>query len=471
MHIAGQLLTCRGRGQRQESCSRHQNPGAELGSFARPPHVQALMQEFCSPTKRSAEKQDQEASKRRKPSEHRQEPTEGSILALKPVSRAIHDHASLWEPSQPPHVAADADRPPQMPLAEGQLEQRDAELYTAAEQANELVDYRLHFFLPDRLPPAPLRAPPDATIRYMQREIERRSKLPRDRLQLQVTQPSSNMKVLSEFDSAGRELHLRDHGLSGPGLHNIWVTLRPLPSSPTHSGPPATFAQGSPAAEYQALLSTPPTARRPVAASPPQADTPGPSNDRADAARRRHAEQEGEDGQGSGARGPCSQPAALHSPPDGAANAGAAANPERALVVHEQQSSPQAQQQQQAREGAEGEGRDGPARKRGRPPGRRAPPAPSNASPGAGSPPEQKKRQPWTTDHLTTLIEGMEKHGTAWALILHEAGERLDTRTQVDLKDKWRNVAKTVKYHRPQRKGDLSKDLKDRALQLIHILS
>ena len=73
--------------------------------------------------------------------------------------------------------------------------------------------------------------------------------------------------------------------------------------------------------------------------------------------------------------------------------------------------------------------------------------------------------------HVTALIEGMEKHGTSWAMILYEAGERLDKRTQVDLKDKWRNVAKTVKYHRPQRKGDLSQNLKDRALQLIHLLS
>ena len=50
-------------------------------------------------------------------------------------------------------------------------------LYNAAEQDSTLVDYQLHFFLPDRLPPAPLRAPPDATVRYLQREIERRTKV------------------------------------------------------------------------------------------------------------------------------------------------------------------------------------------------------------------------------------------------------------------------------------------------------
>ena len=70
--------------------------------------------------------------------------------------------------------------------------------------------------------------------------------LPRDRLQLQVTQPGSDMKVLQEFNLAGAELHLRDHGISGPGLHNIWVILRPLPLSPVQGRPPATFAHGSP---------------------------------------------------------------------------------------------------------------------------------------------------------------------------------------------------------------------------------
>lgn len=70
--------------------------------------------------------------------------------------------------------------------------------------------------------------------------------LPRDRLQLQVTQPGSDMKVLQEIDSAGVELHLWDHGISGPGLHNIWVILRPLPLSPVEGRPPATLAHGSP---------------------------------------------------------------------------------------------------------------------------------------------------------------------------------------------------------------------------------
>ena len=73
--------------------------------------------------------------------------------------------------------------------------------------------------------------------------------LPRDRLQLQVIQPDSDMKGLCEFDSAGRELFLRDHGVSGPGLHNIWVTLRPLPLSPPTSQPLATFVHGSSGAE------------------------------------------------------------------------------------------------------------------------------------------------------------------------------------------------------------------------------
>lgn len=34
---------------------------------------------------------------------------DGSILAPKAVSRAIHDHASLWEPSQQPGRANDDD--------------------------------------------------------------------------------------------------------------------------------------------------------------------------------------------------------------------------------------------------------------------------------------------------------------------------------------------------------------------------
>ena len=66
--------------------------------------------------------------------------------------------------------------------------------------------------------------------------------LSRDRLQLKVTQPGKEMKLLPEYDATGREVSLQDLGLTGPGLHKIWVLLRLLPLAVPANGssPPAS---------------------------------------------------------------------------------------------------------------------------------------------------------------------------------------------------------------------------------------
>ena len=64
----------------------------------------------------------------------------------------------------------------------------------------------------------------------------------------------------------------------------------------------------------------------------------------------------------------------------------------------------------------------------------------------------------------------MERHGKAWALILKAGGEEFEHRNQGQLKDKWRNLEKTVCKHRQPRGEPLDHHLKNRILQLHHLL-
>ncbi|KAJ3213241.1 hypothetical protein HDU67_003140 [Dinochytrium kinnereticum] len=50
-----------------------------------------------------------------------------------------------------------------------------------------------------------------------------------------------------------------------------------------------------------------------------------------------------------------------------------------------------------------------------------------------------RERRRWTADEVQALEEGMVKHGTSWALIAQDFGERMKDRSQVDMKDKARN--------------------------------
>lgn len=53
---------------------------------------------------------------------------------------------------------------------------------------------------------------------------------------------------------------------------------------------------------------------------------------------------------------------------------------------------------------------------------------------------EPRERHAWTEDEKAALIEGVEEYGCRWALIKSEYGNYLERRTQVDLKDKARNM-------------------------------
>jgi len=53
------------------------------------------------------------------------------------------------------------------------------------------------------------------------------------------------------------------------------------------------------------------------------------------------------------------------------------------------------------------------------------------------------QRRKWTQEEVDALLAGCRIHKPGhWAQILHHAGSVLTGRTQVDLKDKWRNLRK-----------------------------
>ena len=67
---------------------------------------------------------------------------------------------------------------------------------------------------------------------------------------------------------------------------------------------------------------------------------------------------------------------------------------------------------------------------------------PSATASSAGfSPPAKKKRRKWTTEECEMLRRGVEKHGeAAWKVILHDDELEFNHRSNVDIKDKWRNM-------------------------------
>jgi hypothetical protein len=74
---------------------------------------------------------------------------------------------------------------------------------------------------------------------------------------------------------------------------------------------------------------------------------------------------------------------------------------------------------------------------------------------------KRAQRVKWRPQEITALHRGVEKHGAGrWAVILREFAEDFDpVRISVDLKDKWRNLAKAPKAVRGVSCGDLSSPL------------
>jgi hypothetical protein len=58
------------------------------------------------------------------------------------------------------------------------------------------------------------------------------------------------------------------------------------------------------------------------------------------------------------------------------------------------------------------------------------------------SSPFGKKKNPWTEEETRALIEGYQRYGHDWRLILDAYGHRLSGRTNVDLKDRARILRK-----------------------------
>lgn len=71
---------------------------------------------------------------------------------------------------------------------------------------------------------------------------------------------------------------------------------------------------------------------------------------------------------------------------------------------------------------------------------------------------KRAQRVKWRPEEITALHKGVEKHGAGrWAVILREFAEDFDpVRISVDLKDKWRNLAKAPK---PQSRISLEADM------------
>jgi len=69
----------------------------------------------------------------------------------------------------------------------------------------------------------------------------------------------------------------------------------------------------------------------------------------------------------------------------------------------------------------------------------------------AMTPDRRKKRTPWAEEEEEAIRKGVKKYGTSWSQILREPEFSADfhsSRTDVDLKDKWRNMNKFPKENR-----------------------
>ena len=81
------------------------------------------------------------------------------------------------------------------------------------------------------------------------------------------------------------------------------------------------------------------------------------------------------------------------------------------------------------------------------------------------------RRMRWDKQQTKALIDGVERHHTSWALILQDFAEQLGERSQVQLKDRWRNLVLAVKYHKQTRGDSLDHHLKIKILQLVHTIN
>lgn len=59
----------------------------------------------------------------------------------------------------------------------------------------------------------------------------------------------------------------------------------------------------------------------------------------------------------------------------------------------------------------------------------------------------RRTRVAWADYEVESLERGVAKHGTSWSKILNDQELQFQDRTQVDLKDKWRNMKSTRLYH------------------------
>jgi Myb-like DNA-binding domain len=84
----------------------------------------------------------------------------------------------------------------------------------------------------------------------------------------------------------------------------------------------------------------------------------------------------------------------------------------------------------------------------------------------------RRQRVRWQPDEVDALIAGVQAFGTCWSQIYEHyatgATPRINpARTQTDLKDKWRNLAKLVTQPGKQPRMDLSEEVKDTILRLV----
>jgi len=78
----------------------------------------------------------------------------------------------------------------------------------------------------------------------------------------------------------------------------------------------------------------------------------------------------------------------------------------------------------------------------------------------------RKNREPWEPQHVESLLKGIERHGLGtWSKILTDSQLSFpESANQVTLKDKWRNLSKTISSGAKARGINVTEELRRRVL-------
>ncbi|KAK9818267.1 hypothetical protein WJX72_009766 [[Myrmecia] bisecta] len=101
--------------------------------------------------------------------------------------------------------------------------QEDMQLLASAHQRNQLLQLWVTCVQPPVQQPAPLRVPSDASVRFVKREIERKTRgdVPVEAQRLKLRLAQAEERDLPDFDENGAEVTLPGLGLGMPGPHHL----------------------------------------------------------------------------------------------------------------------------------------------------------------------------------------------------------------------------------------------------------